>query len=218
MFLDGHNLYAVVTTGNHTRQHLLAEFVIGRHTLLLARHAHVTFVDEQWGGIGLELLHLELIGCRLPHLSTEEIGGLILYHTTDVCRDALARATVPIDLQLVVILVLDSIGRKLHLPVTMTIETSELVLLLLLPPGKVTYEIYLCSVGGPLTEGPTLLCPVQAIVFVAFGHILQLLRAIGSQFILTTYIVVIAALNRRFIRFQPRVVFNKFKHGFISLP
>ena len=90
MLLDGHNLYAVVTTGNDSGQHLLAELVIGRYALFFARHAHVAFVDEQRRGVGLELLHLELIGCGLPHLSTEEIGGLVLHHAAHIGGNALA--------------------------------------------------------------------------------------------------------------------------------
>ena len=210
MLLDSHDLYTVVATGNDAGQYLLTEFIIGRYTLLFARHADMAFIDKQGGGIGLKLLHLELIRCGLPHLSTEEIGLLVLHYAAYIGGDALARATIPVHLQFVVVLVLDSLGRELHLPVAMSIQPGELILGLLLPSVEITYKIYLRSIGCPLAEGPTLLGLVQAIIFISFGNIFELLSSVVSEFILATYVVVVAALNRSFVRFQPRVVLDEF--------
>ena len=107
---------------------------------------------------------------------------------------------------------LDGIGGERHLPVAMAIESSELVLLLLLPLGKVTDEVDLGSIGGPLAEGPSLLGLVQTIVFISLGNVFQFLRAIVGKFVLATYIVVVTALDRSFVRFKPRIVLDKFKH------
>ena len=92
----------------------------------------------------------------------------------------------------------------------MAIEAGELVFGLLLPFGEVTDEVDGRSVGCPLTEGPSLLGLMKTIVFVTFGNIFQLLGSVVSEFILATYLVVIAALIRSFVRFQPRVVLDEF--------
>ena len=212
MLLDSHNLYAIVTASDYAGQYLFTEFVIGRYTLLFARHADMAFIDKQGGGIGLKLLHLEFIRCGLPHLGTEEIGGFVLYHTTYISGNTLARATFPIHLQFVVILVLDGIGREFHFPITMAIEAGQFIFFFFLPLGKITDEVHSRCIGCPLTEGPSLLGLVQTIIFVSFGNVFQFLRTIVSKFVLTTHIVVVAALDRSFVRFKPRVILDEFKH------
>ena len=105
---------------------------------------------------------------------------------------------------------LDGISREFYFPVAMAVKACELIFFLLLPLGEITNEVNLRCIGCPLTEGPSLLGLVQAIVFITFGNVFEFLCTIVSEFILTTYIVVVAALNRSLVRFQLRVVLDEF--------
>ena len=100
MFLDSHDLYAVVAVFCHARQYVVFELAIGAHLLLFLAHAHMAFVDKQWVGIWLELLHLCLIRLGwIPYLCTEYLGDIILHHSGSPCRDALSFTAIPLYLQ-----------------------------------------------------------------------------------------------------------------------
>ena len=98
----------------------------------------------------------------------------------------------------------------------MAIEAGQFIFFFFLPLGKIADEVYSGRIGRPLTEGPSLLGLMHTIIFVSFGNVFQFLRAIVGKFVLTTHIVVVAALDRSFVRFKPRVVLDEFKHD-ISL-
>ena len=108
MFLYGHYLKTIVSVSDDTRQYIVLELAVCAYLLSILRHSYVTFIYEQRIGLGPKLSLPELIGVLgVPDLCREDFGSLILHYAIDPCRDTLAAATVPIDMQFIQIEVLD---------------------------------------------------------------------------------------------------------------
>ena len=109
VFLNGHDLNAVVAVGDDSGKHVFSEFVVGAHLFGILSHADVTLVDEQRRGVGLEILFTP--NERLfwmPHLRREDAGLFVLHHTAAPSRNAFAHAAIPIDMHLVELTVRES--------------------------------------------------------------------------------------------------------------
>ena len=157
MLLDSHDLNGVVAVLLDARQHVLGKLLVGAYLLSILSHAHVALVDEQRVLVGLEGLFLPLVGLLgVPHLSREYLGLIILDNATAPGGNTFALSPIPLDFHLVELSVLQGFLAELELPVTSTLNTLALVLLVLLPVVEVTNQVNLCSIGCPLTEHPTL--------------------------------------------------------------
>ena len=71
---------------------------------------------------------------------------------------------------------------KFQLPIVCAAKTLECVLLVFLPIVTVTDEIYLCGVGGPFTNHPTLIGAMHTEVQISGSEIRKSLLAILGQF------------------------------------
>ena len=121
MFLDGHNLYGIVTVGGYARQHIGAELVVRAYALFVYGHTYMALVDKERRFLGTERSLGELI--RLiwrPHLCREDIRGGVLNHTGGIGRNAFAASTVPIHFQLIQVAMRYCLCRQIHLPHAVT--------------------------------------------------------------------------------------------------
>jgi ABC-type dipeptide/oligopeptide/nickel transport system ATPase component len=80
MLLDSHNLNAVVTILDDTWQHILLKFCISANLLSILCHTDMTFIDEQRCHIWSEGFLLPFIWFRIPNLSRENLGLVVLYY------------------------------------------------------------------------------------------------------------------------------------------
>ena len=111
MLLDSHHLNTVVSVFNNSRQHILCELLICTNFLSILSHTHVAFIYEQRTLIGLESLLLELVRfLGSPHLSRENLCGVILNHAATPCRYSLPFSTIPFHLHLIKVAMLHSLG------------------------------------------------------------------------------------------------------------
>ena len=117
MFLDSHDLDAVVTVLDDARQYILLELSIGSNLLCILAHTDMALINQERSGLCLESLLLPLVRLWIPNLRRENLGLLILYYALSPCRDSLAFATFPVHLHLVEVTVLQCLLRKLQLPV-----------------------------------------------------------------------------------------------------
>ena len=117
MFLDSHDLDAVVTVLDDARQYILLELSIGSNLLCILAHTDMALINQERSGLSLESLLLPLVRLWIPNLRRENLGLLILYYALSPCRDSLAFATFPVHLHLIEVTVLQCLLRKLQLPV-----------------------------------------------------------------------------------------------------
>lgn len=124
VFLNGHDLEAIVSVLDDARQDVLAEFVVGPDLFGVLGHADVAFVDKQRGAFGAERLLLEHVGVGgIPHLGTENFSLVVLNHTLAPGRYAFAATAVPVDLHFVEVQVFERLEWELDFPVAGSLNT-----------------------------------------------------------------------------------------------
>ncbi len=206
MLLYGHYLYGVVAVGGDARKHLLAELVVGAHSLFVFGHAYVALVDEQRRDVGPEIRNLEFIW--MPggvDLRGENFGFRILHHVCGVCRDAFPDAPFPLHAHLVEVAVMDGVGGDVHLPGAV-FEAREAELLQVFPVGEITYEPDVGGVGGIFAEHPSVGVAVQPVVLVGVGEVHERAAGVACEFFQFLFCVRVASLYRCGEGFEPRVV------------
>ena len=197
MLLYGHDLDAVVSQPGNAGQHREAEFLVGGHLLLLARHADVAFVDEQGVALRHEVGIAEAIGfVRVPHLRAEQLGLVVLHHPPCPGRDALAAASVPLHQQLEELPVLHGIDGQLDFPVAV-VNPLQSILLPLLPPVEIAYQVDGGGVGRPFAEHPSPRRLMQPEIQITRGEVRQRLRAPGQLLLHVTGIFIPAPNSLR---------------------
>ncbi len=207
MFLDGHDLNGVVAVLLDARQHVLGKLLVGAYLLSILSHADVALVDEQRVLLGLEVLLLPLVGLlRIPHLSREYLGLVVLYHAAAPGRNTLALAAVPLDLHLVELAVLQGFLGEFQLPVACALYALAAVFLVLLPVVEVANEVNIGGVRCPLAEHPAARQLVQSEVKVAGGKVGEFLLAVLRQLANLPEGVVVTAANGSLEGLQPGVV------------
>ena len=117
VFLNSHNLYAVVTVLNDTRQYIILEFAICTHLLSILCHTDMALVDEQRICVGLELLYFPLVRFRSPHLCAENLRGIVLNDALCPSGNAFSLTTVPMYAEFIKVAMLESILWKNNFPV-----------------------------------------------------------------------------------------------------
>lgn len=157
MFLDSHDLNAVISVLSDTGKDIFAEFIIGAHFFCILRHADVAFVNHQRSDIGYKYFFLEFIGFgRFPYLSTENLSLLVLYDTVCPCRDTFSLSSFPVNFQFVELQVFYGFGGKGNFPVSAVAQTFQLECRFFFPVVEVTDQVNSCSVGRPFAENPSL--------------------------------------------------------------
>ena len=211
MFLDSHNLDAVIAVGDDTRKYVVLELCICAHLLCIFAHSYVALVDEQRTLVRLESLFLpnvRLLGC--PYLSRENLCVLVLNDTTNPRRDALALATVPLYVHLEEVAVLHCLLRQFQLPVSCSFDTLGTICLILLPVVEVAYKIDVCSVRCPLTEYPSSARSlVKSVILMTVSKVRQRDFTVMCQLVNLPNGVLVTSTNSIFKRLQPTVVLHK---------
>ena len=169
MLLNSHYLYAVISFLDDAWKDVLTKFCIGAHLLGILCHTDVALVDKKWCSIWLKGLFLPLVFLfRSPYLSREYLCLIILYHTTNPCRDAFSLTTRPLYKHLVQVTMFQSCLRKFYFPVLSVLTFLQGIFRGFLPTIEITYEENFCSIRGPLTENPlTFLIAMQTVIEIA---------------------------------------------------
>ena len=161
MFLDSHNLYAVVAFLGDTWKNLFLKFLIATDLFLLLRHTDMAFIYQQRICRRLENPLLHFIGfLRNPNLGTEYFSLFVLYDTCSPCRNALTATAVPMYHQLVQVTVFHSISRKLDFPIAVCLA-FQAVFLFFLPTVKSSDYKDLGCVRRPFAENPAVVSTMQ---------------------------------------------------------
>ena len=210
MLLNSHNLYAVVSLLDYTRQDIVFEFLVCAHLLCILRHTNVALVDKQRRRVRLESLLLPFIFfLRSPYLSREYLCLIVLNNTAHPCRYALALTTVPLHEHLVEVAVLKGCLGKLYLPVLSVLALLQGILWRFLPAVEVADKVNLSSIRSPLAENPFALS-------VAMKAVIQITRSKIREFHLTTIrkmvyhpqCMVMTTTNSIFVWLKPWVIGN----------
>ena len=169
MLLNSHYLYAVISLLDDAWKDVLTEFSISAYFLGILSHTNVALVDKKRCSIWLKGLFLPLIFLfRSPYLSREYLCLIILYHTTNPCRNTFTLTTRPLYKHLVKVTMFQSRLRKFYLPVLSILILLEGILRGFLPVVEIADEEDFCCIRCPLTENPlTFLCAMQTIIEIA---------------------------------------------------
>ena len=168
MLLYGHNLNAVVTGLLDTGQHIIFELYVRTHSLTFLSHTHMALVYEQRILFGLEILMLELIlMTRIPDLSGEYLGVIVLYHAAAPGGNTVTLTAVPFYTHLIVLSMPYHAQRNTEFPITGLIDATQTETLLLLPSGEITYQEYLGGIGSPLPERPAIGRTLKSVIEIA---------------------------------------------------
>ncbi|EJX08615.1 membrane protein [gut metagenome] len=211
MFLQCHNLQAVVTLFNDTRQDIFSKFIIGTYLFGILSHTDMAFINQQWIALWLESLLLEYIFLLgIPYLCAEDLGLFILHDTTAPCRNAFTASTFPIHLHLIEVEVLHGLSWQLDFPIARIAYRLEAVLFIFLPAIEITDEIDCRSIWRPFAEDPLTRSTMQTEVHVSVCKFRQGLFS-TSQFLHLVKHMVMTSLNGIIIGFEPWIVLNDFK-------
>lgn len=205
MLLNGHNLNTVVSVFRDTRKHVLTELVVRTHLFRILCHTDVTLVNHQRRHIRRKALFLELVRfLRIPYLCTENLGLLILHHASSPRRNTFTASAFPIHFQFVQVAMLQGFFRKIDFPVTCLAHPFQAERRFLLPAVEVAYQIDFRRIRCPFTECPSFFCTMQTEIHVSGCKIRQCLFA--HQFLFFLYCMLMTAINRIGIRFQPWII------------
>ena len=109
MFHQCHNLHRVVASPGYAGQYVLAELIVGTHSLLVLRNPNMRFIDQR-NGIRREVTVSPLIWFeRRPDLCIEDLGRIILNNAARICRDAVALPALPVYAQPVQVFVVQGV-------------------------------------------------------------------------------------------------------------
>ena len=207
MLLNGHHLNGIVAVFLDTRQHVFSKFLIRSDLFGILCHSHVALIYQQRSLIGLEglfLPHIRLFG--VPHLSRENLGLVVLNHTTAPGGNTLALSTIPLHLHLVKLAVLQGFFAEFQLPVVSTCNTLATVFLVFLPVVEVTNQVDVGGIGCPLTEHPALGQLVKTVIQVTRSKVRECLLAILRQLTNLPKGMIVTSADSILERFQPGVV------------
>ena len=210
MLLNSHYLYAVISLLYNTWKDVFFEFGISTHFLCILCHTNVALIDKERCRIRLEGLFLPLIFFfRCPHLCREYLCLIILYHTTNPCRNTLSLTTRPLYEHLVEITMFQSCLWKFYLPILSVLTLLKSILRCFLPFVKIANEVYFCGIWSPLTEYPfTLLVAMQTVIEITSCKIRQLHFSAISEMIYHPQSVIMTTLNSILEWLQPRIIGN----------
>ena len=141
----------------------------------------MAFIDEQWIDLRTEHLVAETIRtCWSPYLCRENLGLLVLDHTTCIRRDTLTLSSIPVNREFVEFLMMHCFGRKGNLP-NSVFNRLTCIFGLLLPIVHLTNDVNGSSIGSPLTENPcTILLTMQSEVQISIGKIAKCSSLLSS--------------------------------------
>ena len=155
MFLNSHNLNAIVSFLCDTRKYLFTKFIIASNFLFLLCHADMAFVNQQRISGRLKCLLPKFIGVlRSPHLRTEYLCLFILNHPCSPSWNTFTLTTIPIYIQFVQVSMMNSIFRKIDFPNSI-LQFLQLVSSFFFPIIECTYHINMCSIRCPFTKSPS---------------------------------------------------------------
>jgi len=212
-----HELNDVVAQRSNARQHIFTKLLVGTHAQLLSSHADMRLVNQRiFYALGLRVFPLVgLVG--VPHLRRKEVRFFVLHHAAAVRWNALTAAVFPHHKQLVVVAMLERIGRQRYFPIAIA-DTFQPPTAVGFPTVEVANEVNVLRVGRPLAQHPTAARAVQPIVQVVVGNVSKGTLACG-KFFLNFLNPLNAPVNNAFVRFQPEVVGYEQRgfHGLLML-
>ena len=208
MLLNCHQLKAVISSLDNTREYLILELCICADLLLVLRHTDMCLIYKQRSGIRLERFLLPYIFLfRSPHLCREYLCLCILYHATAPCRNTLSLTTIPMHGHLIQLSMRQCLGRKLQFPVSGILHTLGSKLCIFLPTVEITYNIYGCSIRCPLSKYPlALVVTMQTIVFMTVCEIRQRHLTLISKLFLHPNSMIMTSTDSILVRLKPRIV------------
>ena len=181
MFLNGHDLYAIVSVLDDTWKHVVPELHVCAHLLGILSHTDVAFINQERRSICLEFLLFPFVWCWVPNLSGEYLGGVVLHYASCPSRDTLTVATFPIYVHLEEVTVLDGFLREFQFPVARTFNAFSLISVRFCPIVEIAHQVNGCCVGCPLTENPSARSLVQAKILMSIGKVAQCLLSVLCQ-------------------------------------
>ena len=205
MFLNSHNLNAIIAVFCDTGKHVLTELVVCSHLFRILCHTDVALINHQWRHIRRKTLFLELIRfLRIPYLRTENLGLFILHYTSSPCWNTFAASTFPIHFQLVQVAMLHGLFRQIDFPVARLADPFQAESLFLLPSVEITHQIDFGGIRSPFPESPSFVGAMQSEIKMACRKVRQCF--LSYQFFFFLYCMLVTAINSIGIRFQPRII------------
>ena len=209
MFGNGHDLNAVVAFLDDAGKHIQAEFLVGSHFFCILRHTDVAFIDEEGLLFRTEALDLPFIGLgRIPHLCGEDLGLLVLHDALGPCRYAFSLTSLPVDGQLLEVLVVEFSQREFQFPVSGALDALEGISGIFFPSVEIADEIDFRGIGCPFAQHPLAGRGVKAEVEVTIGEVseggltsCELLNLLDDM--------VVASLDCAFEGLEPVVVLDE---------
>ena len=209
MFLNRHDLDAVVSGFDDAGQDVILEFSIRSDFFGVLRHADVTFVNEQRACVDFKTVvvpNVRMFGC--PNLRRENFRLFVLNDTLRPSGNSFAFAVIPTNIHFVKVAVFELIGGKLEFPVAV-FEFLATISLVFLPTVEVADQIDVRCVRSPFAENPTVGGFMKPEVEVTVGEIGQSLFAVLSELGDFPKRVVVTAADGLLVRFEPCVLFDQ---------
>ena len=209
MFLNRHDLDAVVSCFDDAGQDVILEFGVSADFFGVLRHTDMTFINEQRACVDFETVvvpNVRMFGC--PDLRRKNFCLVVLNDTLRPSGDAFAFAVIPAHIHFVKVAVFELVGGQFKFPVTV-FEFLATISLVFLPTVEVADQINIGSVRSPFAENPTVGCFMKPEVEVTVGEIGQSLFAVLSELSNFPERVVVTAANSLLVRFEPSVLFDQ---------
>ena len=102
VFLNCHDLYAIIAVFYHTRQNIFFKFGVSTDFFGILRHSDMTFIYKQ--GIGINFKSVVMPNkflFRLPNLSGKNLCVVVLNHSATPSGDSFAFAAVPMNFEFI---------------------------------------------------------------------------------------------------------------------
>ena len=155
VLLNGHNLHHVVPQFCHAGQHLIRKLAVAVDAPLLARHAHMSLIDERRlyiGWIPAGILPFVRLGGFPDDAAVVEGGGILLSVANPGGHAVVVRIIRPHHMNLDMLAMLQCICRQAQLPHAIRIAGHGISLAV--PEIEIADKIHSPSPRGPLAVHP----------------------------------------------------------------
>ena len=219
MFLNRHDLDAVVAGLYDARQDVFFELCVRADFFRVLSHTDMAFINEQRACVDFETVIIPGVGVRgSPDLRGEDFCFVVLNDALSPRGDTFAFAVVPANIHFVEVAVFEFIGSEFEFPITV-FEFLATIGFVFLPAVEISDQIDVRRVGCPLTENPAVGGFVKTEIEMTVGEIGQCTFSVLRELRDFPECVVVSAADGFFVRFEPRVLFDQtdvFTHISIS--
>ncbi len=202
MFLNGHDLKAVITILDDSRKDIILEFRIGAHLFCILGHPYMTFIDQQRRSCRYEFFLLPHIAARMPYLCGKYFCLVVLDDPLCPGGDPLSFPSVPVHMHLIQLAMADGILRKMKFPVSGSLKTGAAISIRLLPSIEIAHQADARCMRSPLTEHPAVSRLMESIIVITVSKVAERHPAVLRQLVQFPYRMIVSSTDRAGIRFQ----------------